>query len=112
MTVTEVRGFGQQYGHVAAVHPDDRQVLMLPKVRVDVAVADQLADFVVDAIAKSVNTGAIGDGKSGSAHWRARSGSGPASATATRYELRATATHPCVTVPLPVTLLVTCGLPL
>lgn len=63
MTVTEVRGFGQQYGHVAAVHPDDRRVLMLPKLRIDVAVDDQLADAVVGAIAKSVNTGTIGDGK-------------------------------------------------
>ena len=110
MTVTEVRGFGQQYGH--AVHPDDRQVLMLPKLRIDVAAEDQLADLVVDAIAKSVNTGTIGDGKPGSARWRARSGSGPASATATRCELRATAAHPGVTAPLPATLLVTCGLPL
>jgi nitrogen regulatory protein P-II 2 len=63
MTVTEVRGFGQQYGHLVAAQPDDRHVLLLPKLRIDVAVADQLADFVVDAIAKSVNTGTIGDGK-------------------------------------------------
>ena len=38
MTVTEVRGFGQQYGRVIAVHPADREVLMLPKLRIDVAV--------------------------------------------------------------------------
>ena len=63
MTVTEVRGFGQQYGHVATVHPGDREILMLPKLRIDVVVADQLAGLVADAIAKSVSTGAIGDGK-------------------------------------------------
>jgi nitrogen regulatory protein PII len=63
MTVTDVRGFGQQYGHLAAVHPDSRPVLMQPKLRIDVAVEDQMAGLVVDAIAKSVNTGAIGDGK-------------------------------------------------
>ncbi len=63
MTVTEVRGFGQQYGRLTAVHPEDREILMLPKVRVDVVVDDQMAGFVADAIAKTVNTGNIGDGK-------------------------------------------------
>lgn len=63
MTVTEVRGFGQQYGYQAAVHPADRPILMLPKLRVDVIVADEAAGPVADAIAKSVNTGTIGDGK-------------------------------------------------
>ena len=63
MTVTEVRGFGQQYGRVIAVHPADREVLMLPKLRIDVAVEDRMTGLVVDAIAKSANTGAVGDGK-------------------------------------------------
>jgi nitrogen regulatory protein PII len=63
LTVTEVRGFGQQYGHVAAVHPDDREILVLPKLRIDIVVQDQAAGPVTDAIAKSVNTGTIGDGK-------------------------------------------------
>lgn len=63
MTVTEVRGFGQQYGHQVAVHPADGRVLMLPKLRVDVAVEDAVTGLVVDAIAKSANTGAVGDGK-------------------------------------------------
>lgn len=63
MTVTEVRGFGQQFGHLVAVHPEDGQVLMVAKLRVDVAVEDRVAGLVVDAIAKSVNTGTIGDGK-------------------------------------------------
>jgi nitrogen regulatory protein PII len=63
MTVTEVRGFGQQFGHLAAVHPRDREILMLPKLRIDVVVADNVAGLVADAIAKAVSTGAIGDGK-------------------------------------------------
>jgi nitrogen regulatory protein P-II 1 len=63
LTVTEVRGFGQQYGHLAAAHPDDREILLLPKLRIDVVVQDQAATPVADAIAKSVNTGTIGDGK-------------------------------------------------
>jgi nitrogen regulatory protein P-II 1 len=63
MTVTEVRGFGQQYGHLAAVHVDGRRVRMLPKLRIDVAVEDEVAGPLVDAIAKSVKTGTIGDGK-------------------------------------------------
>jgi nitrogen regulatory protein P-II 1 len=63
LTVTEVRGFGQQYGHLAAVHPADREILLLPKLRLDVVVQDQTAGPVADAIAKSVNTGTIGDGK-------------------------------------------------
>lgn len=63
LTVTEARGFGQQYGHLTAVHPDEREILLLPKLRIDVVVQDQAAIQVADAIAKSVNTGTIGDGK-------------------------------------------------
>jgi nitrogen regulatory protein PII len=64
LTATEVRGFGQQYGHM---DPDLRragqQALVLPKLRIDVVVQDEIAQSVVDAIAKSVSTGTIGDGK-------------------------------------------------
>jgi nitrogen regulatory protein PII len=63
LTVTEVRGFGQQYGHMTAVRPDEREILVLPKLRIDVVVQDEAAGPVADAIAKSVNTGTIGDGK-------------------------------------------------
>jgi nitrogen regulatory protein P-II 1 len=87
LTVTEVRGFGEQYGHQAAVHPDDPRILVLPKLRVDVVVQDQAARPVADSIAKSVNTGTIGDGKIWVCPWTACCGSGPASATLTRYEL-------------------------
>jgi nitrogen regulatory protein P-II 1 len=63
LTATEVRGFGQQYGHMGAAAPPEWRAAVLPKVRVDVVVDDASADSVTDAIAKAVNTGSIGDGK-------------------------------------------------
>ncbi len=63
MTVTEVRGFGRQYGQVPEAYPAERATLLLPKLRIDVVVQDQEAAAIADAIAKSVRTGAIGDGK-------------------------------------------------
>ena len=64
MTVTEVRGFGHQFGHVRGVNPaNHRKLLLLPKMRVDVVVQDEVAELVSDAIAKSARTGEIGDGK-------------------------------------------------
>jgi nitrogen regulatory protein PII len=63
LTVTEVHGFGQQYGHLVPDKSADQNAFVLPKLRVDVLVQDEAAEPVADAIAKSVNTGAIGDGK-------------------------------------------------
>jgi nitrogen regulatory protein PII len=63
LTACEVVGFGQQYGHQGAPLGADQSALVLPKVRVDVVVVDELAGPVTDAIAKSVSTGSIGDGK-------------------------------------------------
>ena len=63
LTVTEVRGFGQQYGHMALGRSIDQSVFVLPKLRIEVLVQDESAEPVADAIAKSVNTGAIGNGK-------------------------------------------------
>jgi nitrogen regulatory protein P-II 1 len=63
MTVTEVRGFGQQYGQVPEAYPAERATLQLLKLRIDVVIQDRDAAAVVDAIAKSVWTGAVGDGK-------------------------------------------------
>jgi nitrogen regulatory protein PII len=51
MTVTEVRGFGQKFGHQAAVHSAGG-VLILPKMRIDVVVQDQEAEHLVDVIGK------------------------------------------------------------
>lgn len=63
LTVTEVMGFGQQYGHLGAGRLSDPSARVLPKIRVDVLVQDELAETLTDIIAKSANTGSIGDGK-------------------------------------------------
>jgi nitrogen regulatory protein PII len=68
VTVSEVRGFGQQYGQLATVWAaagvdDGQPAPLLPKVRLDIVVPADQADRVADAIAKRANTGTIGDGK-------------------------------------------------
>lgn len=64
MTVTEVRGFGRQYGYREdGARPARQEALILPKVRLDAVVQDEDARTVADMIAKSVRSGAIGDGK-------------------------------------------------
>lgn len=64
LTATEVRGFGQQYGHLGANGGSAEQMaLVLPKLRIDIVVADETAEHVTGALAKSVRTGSIGDGK-------------------------------------------------
>ena len=68
LTVTEVRGFGRQYGQLAgsqaaAFPAGEPQTALLPKIRLDLVVLDDDADRVVEAIAKYANTRTIGDGK-------------------------------------------------
>ena len=63
LTVTEVKGFGRQKGHTVLYRGAEYVVDFLPKVRIDVVVADDLVDRCVDAILKSARTGKIGDGK-------------------------------------------------
>jgi len=63
LTVTEVMGFGQQYGHLGSETPADPSVLVLPKVRIDLVVHDEVAESLISAIAKSVRKGSVGDGK-------------------------------------------------
>lgn len=63
LTATEVVGFGQQFGHHSAAVSADQSALVLPKVRIEVLVQDELAEALTGAIAKAVNTGSIGDGK-------------------------------------------------
>ena len=63
ITVTEVKGFGRQKGHTELYRGAEYVVDFLPKVRVDAAVADEIADQVVDAISQAAQTGKIGDGK-------------------------------------------------
>ncbi|WP_221793635.1 P-II family nitrogen regulator [Oceanobacter mangrovi] len=63
ITVTEVKGFGRQKGHTELYRGAEYVVDFLPKVKIDVAVADDLSDKVIEAITKAANTGKIGDGK-------------------------------------------------
>ena len=63
MTVTEVKGFGRQKGHTELYRGAEYVVDFLPKVKVEVVVADKLAEQAIEAIIKSARTGKIGDGK-------------------------------------------------
>ena len=63
MTLTEVKGFGRQKGHTELYRGAEYVIDFLPKVKLEVAVEDSLADQVVEAICKTANTGQIGDGK-------------------------------------------------
>ena len=63
ITVTEVKGFGRQKGHTELYRGAEYVVDFLPKVKIEVAVTDQLLDQVIDAISKAARTGKIGDGK-------------------------------------------------
>ena len=63
MTVTEVKGFGRQKGHTEIYRGSEYTVDFLPKVKVEVAVPDDVAGKAIDAIAKAAKTGKIGDGK-------------------------------------------------
>lgn len=63
LTVTEVRGFGRQKGHVESYRGVEYTVDLLPKVKIEVAVNDDTVSKVVDAISKSARTGEVGDGK-------------------------------------------------
>ena len=63
VTVTEVKGFGRQKGHTELYRGAEYVVDFLPKVKIEVAVADPLVERVVEAIQKAANTGKIGDGK-------------------------------------------------
>ncbi|UPY37246.1 P-II family nitrogen regulator [Sediminicoccus sp. KRV36] len=63
LTVTEVKGFGRQKGQTEIYRGAEYQVSFLPKLKIEVAVASELVDAVVEAIAASARTGKIGDGK-------------------------------------------------
>ena len=63
LTVTEVKGYGRQKGHTEIYRGAEYAVSFLPKVKVEVAVADELADKAVEAISAAARTGQIGDGK-------------------------------------------------
>ncbi len=63
MTVSEVKGYGRQKGHTEIYRGAEYVVSFLPKVRLEIAVDDPLADRVVETITATAKTGQIGDGK-------------------------------------------------
>ena len=63
ITVTEVKGFGRQKGHTELYRGAEYVVDFLPKIKLEIAVADDQADLVSEAIVKAAGTGKIGDGK-------------------------------------------------
>ena len=63
LTVTEVKGFGRQKGHTELYRGAEYVVDFLPKVKIEAAVDDAMAEQAIEAITKSANTGKVGDGK-------------------------------------------------
>ena len=63
LTVTEVRGYGRQKGKTEVYRGAEYEVKLLPKVKLEIAVSDDMAERVVEAVARAANTGKIGDGK-------------------------------------------------
>jgi nitrogen regulatory protein P-II 2 len=63
MTTIEVKGFGKQKGHMEVYRGVEYEVKFLPKVKIEVAVSDDIAEQVIEAIVGAARTGEIGDGK-------------------------------------------------
>jgi len=63
LTVSEVKGFGRQKGHTELYRGAEYVVDFLPKVKMEIAIDDDLVDQAIEAITSSANTGKIGDGK-------------------------------------------------
>ncbi len=63
LTVTEVKGFGRQKGHTELYRGAEYVVDFLPKIKLELVIADGIVDSAVDAIIKAAHTGKIGDGK-------------------------------------------------
>jgi len=63
MMVTEIKGFGAQSGHTEIYRGAEYAVNFVPKIKLEVAVSDSMADQVMDTVSKTARTGKIGDGK-------------------------------------------------
>jgi nitrogen regulatory protein P-II 1 len=63
LTVSEVKGFGRQKGHTELYRGAEYVVDFLPKVKVEIVIADDVVEMAIDAIVKAAHTGKIGDGK-------------------------------------------------
>ncbi|MDF2953948.1 MAG: Nitrogen regulatory protein PII [Thermodesulfobacterium sp.] len=63
MTITEVRGFGRQKGHIEVYRGKEYEVRFLPKIKIELIVKDEEVEKVVNAIIEAARTGQVGDGK-------------------------------------------------
>ncbi|MBU0559476.1 MAG: P-II family nitrogen regulator [Bacteroidetes bacterium] len=63
MTITEVRGYGRQKGHKETYRGSEYQIEFVPKLKIEIIVADKLSEKVVEAILENAKTGQVGDGK-------------------------------------------------
>lgn len=63
MTVTEVKGFGRQKGHVELYRGAEYDIAFIPKVKIEIVISDSMTDKVVSTIMEKAKTGKIGDGK-------------------------------------------------
>lgn len=63
MTVSEVKGFGRQKGHTETYRGSEYKVEFLPKIKIEVAIPDELVEQAVEAVLKAARTGKFGDGK-------------------------------------------------
>ena len=63
MTVTEVKGFGRQKGHKETYRGTEYQIDFVPKIKLEIAIPDNLEQKVIETIARAAKTGKIGDGK-------------------------------------------------
>lgn len=63
ITVTEVKGFGRQKGHTELYRGAEYVVDFLPKVKIEIAIGDEMLEAVIEAITRVASTGKIGDGK-------------------------------------------------
>lgn len=63
MTITEVKGFGRQKGHVEVYRGLSLEVRFIPKIKIEVAVPDEKLNEIIDIIQKTARTGELGDGK-------------------------------------------------
>ena len=63
MTVTEVKGFGRQKGHVELYRGAEYEISFVPKIKIEIVVSEDMSDKVIDKIVSAAKTGKIGDGK-------------------------------------------------
>lgn len=74
MTVSEVKGFGRQKGHTEIYRGAEYVINFVPKIKLEIAIGDDLVSKVVETIEKSARTGKIGDGKFLLYQWKRQSG--------------------------------------